>query len=74
MAVHIHSEDALNPAPEYIADEMHKRYLYIIINESMILSEPDDTHMTIFNPDLQLLELIKVLASGEGLFVWKPPV
>ena len=72
MDLYIYDENALNPSPEHIADEMHKRYLYIIINESMILSEPDDTHMTIFNPDLQLLELIKVLASGEGLFVWKP--
>ena len=42
------------------------------INESMILSEPDDTHLTVFNPDAQLLELIRQIASGEGLFVWKP--
>ena len=49
-----------------------KRYRYIMIDESMILSEPDDTHLTVFNPDLQLLELIRKMASGEGLFVWKP--
>lgn len=40
--------------------------------ESMILSEPDDTHLTVFNPDSELLELIGQIASGEGLFVWKP--
>ena len=40
--------------------------------ESMILSEPDGTHLTVFNPDPQLLELLRQLASGEGLFVWKP--
>ena len=39
----------------------------------MILSEPDDTHMTVFNADEKLLELIRVIASGEGLFVWSPP-
>ena len=41
--------------------------------EAMILSEPDDTHMTVFNADEKLLELIRVIASGEGLFVWSPP-
>ena len=62
----------VNPLPKHIADEMKKRYLYIMLGESMILSEPDDTHLTVFNPDSQLLELIRQIASGEGLFVWKP--
>ena len=41
--------------------------------DSMILSEPDDTHMTLVNPDSGLLELIRSLAAGEGLYVWQPP-
>ena len=65
-------ETVVNPLPKHIADEMKKRYLYIMVGESMILSEPDDTHLTVFNPDSQLLELIRQIASGEGLFVWKP--
>ena len=68
----ISDETVVNPLPEHIADEMQKRYLYIMVGESMILSEPDDTHLTVFNPDSQLLELIRQIASGEGLFVWKP--
>lgn len=68
----ISDETVVNPLPEHIADEMQKRYLYILVGESMILSEPDDTHLTVFNPDSQLLELIRQIASGEGLFVWKP--
>ena len=28
--------------------------------------------MTVFDPDPQLLELIRQIASSEGLFVWKP--
>ena len=68
----ISDESVINPSPEHIAEEMQKRYLYIIVGESMILSEPDDTHLTVFDPDAQLLELIKQIASGEGLFVWKP--
>ena len=70
--ISISDETVVNPLPNHIADEMKKRYLYIMIDESMILSEPDDTHLTVFNPDSQLLELIRQIASGEGLFVWKP--
>jgi len=42
-----------------------------MIGESMILSEPDDTHMTLFNPDEKLPEMVKTLADAEALFVWK---
>ena len=70
--ISISDETVINPLPEHIADEMKKRDLYMMIGESMILSEPDDTHLTVFNPDPQLLELIRQIASGEGLFVWKP--
>ena len=72
--ISISDETVVNPLPKHIADEMKKRYLYIMVGESMILSEPDDTHLTVFNPDSQLLELLRQLASGEGLFVWKPSV
>ena len=37
----------------------------------MILSEPDDAHMTVFNPDEELLDQIREISSSEGLFVWK---
>lgn len=56
--VSIDDEEEINPAPERIAAEMRKRCLYIRTGEAMILSEPDDTHMTAFNPDPELLELI----------------
>ncbi len=72
--ISIGDETAINPSPEHIAEEMKKRYLYILMGESMILSEPDDTYLTVFNPDAHLLELIRCIALGEGLFVWKPPV
>ena len=70
--ISISDEDVCNPLPEHVADEMKNRYLYIMIDDSMILSEPDDTHLTVFNPDSELLELIRQIASGDGLFVWKP--
>ena len=64
-------DEEMNPSPEQIAEEMRRRYLYLMIGESMILSEPDDTHMTLFNPDENLLEMVRSLATAEGLFVWK---
>ena len=70
--ISIDEELSINPSPEHLAQEMRKRYLYIMTGESLILSEPDDTHMTVFNPDPQLLELIKTIAPSEGLYVWKP--
>ncbi len=64
-------DDAKNPVPEWIRDTMLDRYVYIMLGDAMILSEPDDTHMTVFNPDGELLNLIKEVSSSEGLFVWK---
>ena len=70
--ISISDETVINPLPDHVADEMRKRYLYIMADESMILSEPDDTHLTVFDPDPQLLELIRQIAASEGLYVWKP--
>ena len=64
-------DEVMNPSPERIAEEMRRRYLYLMIGGSMILSEPDDTHMTLFNPDENLLEMVRSLATAEGLFVWE---
>ena len=64
-------DDEKNPAPEQIRSIMVDRYVYIMLRDSMILSEADDTHMTVFNPDKELLELIKAVSASEGLFVWK---
>lgn len=64
-------EEETNPSPERIQSIMSERYVYIMVGDSMILSEPDDTHMTVFNPDERLLGLLNTVSSGEGLFVWK---
>ena len=61
-----------NPEPERIAEAVREQTAYIMTGGAMILSEPDDTHMTLFNPDEELVGLIRNLASAEGLFVWKP--
>ena len=61
----------INISPEKIADAIHKRYVNIMVKDAMIVSEPEDTYLTIYNPDEDLLTLMKELASGEGMFVWK---
>lgn len=65
-------EGETNPAPDKVVAVMRERYVYIMAGDAMILSEPDDTHMTVFDPDDRLLELLRSLSASEGLFVWKP--
>lgn len=70
-ALSLDDEPEKNPSPEKIADAVCRRYVNIRTDEAMIVSEPDDTHLTLFHPDEKLLELVKTLASGEGMYVWK---
>ncbi len=65
---------SFDPSPEQIVRRMREEYLCMIVGDSLIVSEPDDTSMTVYDPDDGLLELIETLAAGEGLYVWKPPV
>ena len=63
-------DEELNPAPQKTAEIMKNRYVYIMAGDGMILSEADDSHMTLFGPDEKQLKLVKLLAAGEGLYVW----
>lgn len=65
--------DIINPPPEQLAEAIRSQYVNILIEkDSMIVSDPGDTHMTLYNPDEELLRLVKAIAGGEGLFVWQP--
>ena len=64
-----------NPTPKDLTEWMTKREsLRIILKDSdaMIALNRDDTHMTLFNPDNELKDLIQAIATSEGLFIWKP--
>ena len=65
-------EETPNPSPVRVAQEMRKREVCILTGQSMILSEPDTTYLTLYQPDEALLELVRTLAAGEGLYIWKP--
>ena len=69
--ISLDEDKEINISPKKIADAIYKRYVNIMIDDAMIVSEPEDTYLTIYNPDEDLLTLIRELASGEGMFVWK---
>ena len=69
--ISLDEDKEINISPEQIADAIHKRYVNIMVKDAMIVSEPEDTYLTIYNPDEDLLTLMRELASGEGMFVWK---
>ena len=70
MDVSLDGEPPVNPPPEQIARAMRERYVYIMLGGAMILSEKDDTHLSVFGADGETEELIRKLAAGEGLYVW----
>ncbi|MBR2824815.1 MAG: hypothetical protein IKE51_00900 [Solobacterium sp.] len=72
--ISINESEIINPLPEVIEKEMKNHYLYLMMDNAMILSEPDDTHLTLFNPSEELLELVKEISLSEGLYVWKPTI
>ena len=69
--ISLDEDKEINISPEKIADAIYKRYVNIMVDDAMIVSEPEDTYLTIYNPDEDLLTLVRELASGEGMFVWK---
>ena len=69
--ISLDEDKEVNISPEQIADTIQKRYVNIMVDDAMIVSEPEDTYLTIYNPDEALLTLMRELASGEGMFVWR---
>ena len=41
-------------------------------DEALITFSGDDHYMTLYNPDEEILELVRQCALAEGLFVWGP--
>lgn len=71
------TEGVAHPEPELLASHIKDNQgdLRILIgaSEGFITLSRDDTHMTVYAPSEDLLELIRTLAGGAvGLFVWKP--
>ena len=41
-------------------------------DDALVTFSGDDHYMTLYNPDEELLELVRQCAQAEGLFVWGP--
>ena len=41
-------------------------------DDALVTFSGDDHFMTLYNPDDELLELVRLCAGAEGLFVWGP--
>ena len=70
------TEGVANPEPELLAkhikDNQGNLCILIGASEALITLSRDDTHLTVYAPSEDLLELIRTLTGAVGLFVWKP--
>ena len=68
-----------NPDPETFAKRMTElsgnEFLRAVFAEqnAMIDYDHNDTYLTVYDPDAALLDKVRALAAGAGLFVWGPP-
>ena len=72
----------LNPEPGEIvkmvkaclSEEPTEECLYVMLADAAVLLtlQRDTTHMTLYNPADELLQLLCPIASAAGLFVWNP--
>lgn len=72
------TEGIFNPEPELLASHIKDNQgdLSILIgtSEGLFTINRDDTHMTVYGPSEELLDLVRALANAVGLFLWKPSV
>ena len=68
-----------NPDPEAFAARVAglsgHDFLRALFEEqnAMIDYDHNDTYLTVYDPDFALLDKVRALAAGSGLFVWSPP-
>ena len=68
-----------NPDPEAFAERVvglaGNDFLRAVFAEqkAMIDCEPEETWLTVYDPDAALQPLLTALATAEGFFVWSPP-
>ena len=68
-----------NPDPEAFAERVvglsGNDFLRAVFAEqnAMIDCEPEETYLTVYDPDAALLSRLSALAAAEGFFIWSPP-
>lgn len=66
------SPEELEPFLQDTASCPFPLYFRVKPSDALLAFEGDDHYMTLYEPDPELLELVRQLASAEGLFVWTP--
>lgn len=67
-----------NPEPvklvAWLTEALRHGHLCILVDDgdALITASGGDTHLTLYNPSPELLELARQLATASGLFVWQP--
>ena len=61
-----------DPPPASLAEAVMTRRVCVLTDGAMIVSEPDDLALTVYNADGKLLALLRALAFSEGLFLREP--
>jgi hypothetical protein len=79
MAVSQDGENwVINPAPHDLVDMVtntmnpNSMFYAFLKSADTLLVTTGDTYFTIYNPTTEILDLLRSLASAEGLFLWKP--
>ena len=72
--VWIGEESFENPSPKMLEELVGKTHLNIEAGDALIVVDPADTHMTMYNVDGKLMEMVKQLVTAEGMFMWEPTV
>ena len=74
-----HNEEWVkNPEPAtlvaWLTDALEHGHLCALIDDgdALITASGGDIHVTLYNPSLDLLELVGKLATASGLFLWQP--
>ena len=70
--ISLNEETEQNPLPERIETAIRTRHVCVLLDDSLIVSDPDDTYLTIYNADGRLLSLLDRLCVGVGLYLWRP--
>ena len=70
--IQLDGEEERNPPPERIAEAVLTRRVCLRTGDALIVSEPDELYLTVYDPDEEMLRLLGKLCAGEGLHLWQP--
>ncbi len=57
--------------PAELEEWRGSRYLNVLLGGALLTADPEDTYMTLYGADEDLLSLTRALAAAEGLFLWE---